>query len=269
MVDLVHQLETSSLVGAIIGLVTTSSRLFFRRNRFWWDDAYALLSMLSIILRVVGTFLVVHEPGKIAQSAKVAAYFLQSSTFYSAIWFARLSMLFSIIRIDPNPYQRKRLLFLAAAFFLAGLFLICQIFWVCIPNPVWKTLPITQCPLNIQVAVCQLVAAAVSDFILIAAPLKLFRDILNKGLRRRLVLIFSASIMATIVSSVHVSYILRDKKLQNLIAAHVETCVSLVVCNLPVFAVATIRLRNETKHNDTLGTSRKSIDETIISSMSE
>lgn len=48
---------------------------------------------------------------------------------------------------------------------------------------------------------------------------------------------------------------------------------SLVVCNLPVFVVATIRIRKEkSKHDDGLGTSRISIgeeSETIISMNSE
>jgi hypothetical protein len=49
--------------------------------------------------------------------------------------------------------------------------------------------------------------------------------------------------------------------------------VSLVVCNLPVFAVATIRIREaKPKRDDGLGTSRISIgeeSETIISMNSE
>jgi len=65
-------------------------------------------------------------------------------------------------------------------------------------------------------------ADIVSDCILMAAPLKLFRDVLDKGLRRRLMLIFSASITITIVSSIHVAYILTGEKIKNLIAANTE-----------------------------------------------
>jgi hypothetical protein len=154
-------------------------------------------------------------------------------------------MLFSLIRIEPNSLQRKRLLFVAATFALACALLIAQVFWVCGPNPAWRKLPIPQCPLGTQVVVCQLIcqwsfnlpmlqlftfrllffsgtADIVSDCILMAAPLKLFRDILDKGLRRRLMLIFSASITITIVSSIHVAYILTGKKIKNLIAANIE-----------------------------------------------
>jgi hypothetical protein len=66
------------------------------------------------------------------------------------------------------------------------------------------------------------IADIVSDCILMVAPLKLFRDILDKGLRRRLMFIFSASLMITIVSTIHVVYILTGQKIKNLIAANVE-----------------------------------------------
>jgi len=176
-------------------------------------------------------------------------------------------MLFSLIRIDPNSRQRKRLLFVAATFALAGVLLIAQVFWVCGPDPAWRKLSIPQCPLGTQVVVCQLISDIVSDCILMAAPLKLFRDVLDKGLRRRLMLIFSASITITIVSSIHVAYILTGEKIKNLIAANTEALVSLVVCNLPVLVIATIRIRETTpKRDDGLGTSRISMEavETIV-----
>jgi len=259
MLNSVKQLQT---------LVTTIFRLFFRRHRLWWDDACAFLSMLFFIILIISDFIFTHEPARVSQSARIATYYVMSSAFYGAIWFARLCMLFSIIRIDPDPYQRKRLVFMAATFALAGILLAAQIYWVCVPKPTWKNLSIPQCPLDTQVVVCQLVSDVAAEFILMAASLKLFRDILDKGLRRRLILIFSACIMTGVVSLVHVIYILTNGGIKNLIVAGVEACVSLVVCSLPVFAVATIRLREEMpKRDDGLETSRISIEtsETIIS----
>jgi len=271
MVVSVAQLQVSAVTEGIIALATTVLRLFFRRHRFWWDDACALISLLSFVLHITGLFIDTNKV-KVPNSVKIASFYLAASMFYGVVWFARLSMLFSIIRIDPDPRQRKRLLFVAAIFALTVVLLVGQVFWVCESNAAWKRLSIPQCPLDTQVAVCQLVADVVSDIVLMVAPLKLFRDILNKGLRRRLILIFSASIVITVVSSVHVFYILTGQKINNLIAANVEACISLVVCNLPVFAVATIRIREvKPKNDDGLGTSRISIEtsETIISMSSE
>jgi len=251
------------VVGGAIGFVTTILRLFFRRRRLWCDDACALVSMLFLILHVGALFIfALDEPAQVSQSIKIAGFYVGASTFYAVIWFARLSILFSIIRIDTNPGQRKRLLLVAAIFALAGVLLLAQLFWVCEPNPAWKQLPTPQCPLDKQIVVCQLVSDVISDCILIAAPIKLFRDILDKGLRRRLMLIFSAAIMTTIVASVHAVYILTHQKIQNLIAATIEISVSLIVCNFPVFAVAIIFREATPKQDDSLETSDEA--ETII-----
>jgi hypothetical protein len=56
--------EVASVVGGAVGLVTTILRLFFRRRRLWWDDAFALVSMLFLILHVGALFIfVLNEPG--------------------------------------------------------------------------------------------------------------------------------------------------------------------------------------------------------------
>jgi hypothetical protein len=70
---------------------------------------------------------------------------------------ARLSILFSMIRIDPSETRRRRLMFVAVAFFVVWVTLVAQLFWVCEPNASWKLLKTPQCPLGEQVAVFQLV----------------------------------------------------------------------------------------------------------------
>jgi hypothetical protein len=73
------------------------------------------------------------------------------------IRFARLSILFSIIRLHTIPGQRNRFLFVAAGFALAGVLLLAQLFWVCVPDATWRKLPIPQCPLDTQIVACQLI----------------------------------------------------------------------------------------------------------------
>lgn len=70
---------------------------------------------------------------------------------------ARLAILFSIIRLDPSPTRRRRLLAVAALFFTVAVVLIVQLFWVCEPEAGWKDTKSPQCKLNKQVAICQLV----------------------------------------------------------------------------------------------------------------
>jgi len=156
--------------------------------------------------------------------------------------FARLSVLFSMIRIDPNPRRRTGILFVAAIFALVGVLLTAQVHWICADKTTWRKRPVPRCPLSTQFVVCQLVcqsiilrhlhifysgdfthtADIVADSILMVIPIKLFHDILEKGLRRRLMLIFSASFMTTVVSLVHKGYIIVHGDFKDLIAAGVE-----------------------------------------------
>ena|SRR5882762_6675454 len=94
---------------------------------------------------------------RLSKTNRIAAYYLMACTFYTIIWSARLSILFSIIRIDPDPATRHRLKWVAAVFVGAIVFFISQLMWVCEPSPAWKNARNPQCRLNKEVAICQLV----------------------------------------------------------------------------------------------------------------
>ena len=71
---------------------------------------------------------------------------------------ARLSLLFSIIRIDPNPLRRKYLIFNAYIFVLICVLLVAQLFWICEHQRKWMSLKPPQCHIGLQVAIFQLVS---------------------------------------------------------------------------------------------------------------
>jgi len=127
---------------------------------------------------------------------------------------------------------------------VTAVFLIAQVFWVCEPQPVWKEETAPQCRLTKQVVICQIVSDVLSDLVLILAPLGLVRNLQDIALKRRLTVIFSTSIITTIVSLVHAVLITQDGANPKItIAALVENTVSLIVCNLSVLAAAGFRLR--------------------------
>jgi len=183
----------------------------------------------------------VENPRDISRLSRIASYYLMATTFYTVIWSARLSILFSIIRIDPDPIMRRRLQWLAVVFVAALGFFLAQLFWTCedIHNG-WKNKPSPQCHLPKQVAICQLVSDVLADLSLILLPIRLIRGIKDKVLRRRLLFIFSTSIVTTIVSLVHAAYIITRGGIPVIISALVEDCMSLTVANLPVVATASI-----------------------------
>ncbi|KAJ7147600.1 hypothetical protein C8R43DRAFT_889556, partial [Mycena crocata] len=231
-----------------VALGTTVYRLYMRRGRIWADDAWALFALMALIVQIVAVFLHVPVPNNLSRTARVAAYYLMATTFYAVIWASRLSILFSIVRIDPSESRRRRLFWVAVAFVATTLFLLAQLLWVCEPEPSWKDAPNPQCHLPLQVAICQLVTDVIADLILLLAPVPLFRQLADKALRRKLTLIFSTCVVTTIVSLVHAAFILRNGGIKVVISALVEDCLSLIVANIPIVVTALVNITGETDH---------------------
>ncbi|KAF8070682.1 hypothetical protein FPV67DRAFT_1036233 [Lyophyllum atratum] len=242
----------TSVVCTVPAIATTGYRLWIRRGRYWADDAWALCSAISQLLMFSGSF--VHITNSSPKRAMVSAYYLMAAPFYCVVWFARLSILFSLIRIDPSAGRRRRLLVVAVFFFLITVVLVCQLFWVCEPVPSWKDENSPQCLLPRQVVVLQLVTDILSDAILIIAPLRLLRNLSDKKLRRRLTVIFSTCLITTVVSLVHAAFIFVHAGHKEVIAAIVEDCVSLIVCNVPVVVTSLLHIqRDHQKANASTG----------------
>ncbi|KAF5363119.1 hypothetical protein D9757_011715 [Collybiopsis confluens] len=180
----------------------------------------------------------VHITHSSPKLSMVAAYYMMASAFYSVVWFARLSILFSIIRIHPDEIMRQRLYVVGFLFFLTHAFLVSQLYWVCEPEPSWKQEESPQCELPKQVVICQLVTDVIADSILVIVPLRLIQTLIDTRLRRRLTVIFSTCLITTAVSLVHAAFILVHAGPQEVMAAITEDCVSLIVCNVPIIASA-------------------------------
>ncbi|KAA1467296.1 hypothetical protein DENSPDRAFT_832309 [Dentipellis sp. KUC8613] len=240
--DPLVQIKVTQSVCGFVAICMTVSRLWLRRGRYWWDDAWAFFSLLCLLIQFVSVFMHVENPNDLSKTSRIAAYYLMATTFYTVIWSARLSILFSIIRIDPDPVWRLRLRWIAGIFIGAIVFFLAQLMWVCEPEPSWKNAPSPQCKLNKEVAICQLVSDVIADLLLIILPLRLIHGIKDRVLRRRLIVIFSTSIVTTIVSLVHAVYIILGGGIKVIISALVEDCMSLSVANIPVTVTALWRI---------------------------
>ncbi|KAJ7847068.1 hypothetical protein B0H13DRAFT_2362622 [Mycena leptocephala] len=163
-----------------------------------------------------------------------AAFYLMGTTFYLIIWASRLSILFSIIRIEPSAQRRRLLFWVAGTFVAAALFLLGQLFWICELNDS------VGCEFPPQIGICQIVTNVIADSILLLAPLPLFRKLIDKSLGFKLTLLFSTCVVTTIVSLVHSAFILTDDDKKILISAIVQDCLSLIVANIPVIITTTI-----------------------------
>ena len=119
--------------------------------------------------------------------------------------------------------------------------LFAQTFWTCEAEPGWKTQPRPQCDLGVKVAIAQIIsksgmkhelnrppnmfhpADVLADTILIIIPFRLiYRIRLTWPQKIRILSIFSASAITTIVCVTHSYYVLSDGGLREAVAALVE-----------------------------------------------
>ncbi|KAF7309427.1 hypothetical protein MIND_00313500 [Mycena indigotica] len=232
--DPLVQLKITSATCSFFAFATTLYRLFIRRDRLWADDICVLFAGLALVIQVVAVFLHLPIPNDLPQSARISAYYLMAMAFYAVIWGSRLSILFSIVRVDPSEVRRRRFVYVAIAFGIAFFVLMAQLLWVCEPEPSWKDTANPQCKLTLQVAILQLVTDIIADSILLLSPLPLFRNLSDKPLRRKLTLIFSTCVVTTIISLVHAVLILKNGGVKVVLSALVEDTLSLIVANIPV-----------------------------------
>ncbi|KAJ7304822.1 hypothetical protein DFH08DRAFT_1055195 [Mycena albidolilacea] len=230
------QIVVTSVACSSIAFGATIYRLYKRRGRFWADDVWALIASLALVLQ--------NNTGR--GTSRFTAFYLMATAFYIIIWASRLSILFSIIRIDPSAERRQRLLWISLGFAAAAIFLLSQVFWLCEGGDTsWKNFRTPHCEAPLQVAVCQIVTDVIADTILLSAPLPLFRNLMNKSLGHKLRLIFSTCVATTVVSVAHVTFIFQEDHANIGISRLVENCLSLFVANLPVIITTTIDIVGE------------------------
>ncbi|KAG6853787.1 hypothetical protein C0991_001376 [Blastosporella zonata] len=252
----VQAVKDVGLAAPIIASVVTFARLFerIRKRKFGFDDGFAALSLALLWVFVAGLFVHLGDPTHLSYTTRVGMYYVLSQGFYGVIWTARLSILFSVIRITPPSNVRQMLYGLVGTFVLVWAILFAQVFWVCELEPDWKESLTPQCALGRNVAIAQLISAfhtsahvssamltqalsgdIYADFTLIVAPLRLLWNLgVSRSQKNRLILVFSSSIVTSVASLIHAYYVLRVGGLDEVFVAIIEICVSLLVCNLAV-----------------------------------
>ncbi|KAF8192399.1 hypothetical protein K438DRAFT_1970198 [Mycena galopus ATCC 62051] len=240
--DLLVPLKITSVTCSFCALAATGYRLYKRRRKLWADDVWALFAAVALIIQVVAVLFHIPVPNGLSHTTRIAVYYLTAITFYLIVWASRLSILFSIVRIDSSSARRKFMLCAAALFCITALLLVAQLFWVCESraHSSWKSEQNPQCGLPQQVAVFQFSADVTSDAVLLFVPWPLFRSLGDKSLGHKLTVIFSVCVVTTIVSLVHASLIFKDDDIGMPFSGIVEGCLGLIVANIPVIITTTI-----------------------------
>ncbi|THH11698.1 hypothetical protein EW146_g7949 [Bondarzewia mesenterica] len=248
----INQIRVLGIVLPIFSILFTVFRLCVRviRRQLWWDDALAFFSLLCLIVLMVAVALFVKDPSEVPHRSKIAAYYMSAQFFYAVAWSARLSILFTVIRISFSTLRRV-LIIVAGIFIVTWMILIAQVLWICEGDPSWKSQPVPQCPLGKDVAIAQVITDVITDFILILAPVRLiWTTLLDKILKTRLAAVFGSTIITTAISMYHAWAVIVMGGLTESRAAILQASISLMVANLSVIIAFIFRITPTTKQSE-------------------
>ncbi|EPQ51199.1 hypothetical protein GLOTRDRAFT_117994 [Gloeophyllum trabeum ATCC 11539] len=231
-----------------IAILCSAFRLLYRwrRRRFWWDDGVAGFSMLFDIVFFVVIWIRTYAYRQ-PPHTRIVTYWIVSMAFTFVLWSARLSMLLSIIRIIPPPLVLRRLAYGAAALFVCiWIALVSQKAYKCgkAERGWMEVKPWTQCRLGRNVAVTELVTDFVGDAVLVYLPVQLLWHArkLPSNHRTLLLVVFSGSMVTTLVSIPHAVIVMGPEGQLEGITAHIEAGISLIVANLLVLMTLLYRV---------------------------
>ncbi|KAG2095835.1 hypothetical protein BD769DRAFT_1369658, partial [Suillus cothurnatus] len=241
------------IVLTIVAAIITSFRLCIRAQHkcLWIDDAWAALGMIFNLILLIVDFLYLQDYG---ERTRVTLYYMCVLFLLTLETSSRLSILYTIVRLTiPGTFFRRVLIFTAISFCIAWALLFSQVWWICETESSWKTQPHPQCDLGRGVAIAQIITDVLGDFVLIFTPFCLLYKVrLSTGQKVRILFVFSASAITTIVSLTHAYYIFSGGGTREAMAAVVETSGSLIIANLGVVVAFIFRLKAEEDSPSTL-----------------
>jgi hypothetical protein len=238
-------LKYASLGFFIVSGLITAARLGLRlqKRMFWWDDFWAVVSLAFYTAFVPGVFIIADGPS-FSLATRIAGYYMVAGFYYCTIWTARLSIIFTVVRIAPWASQKRIMLIVAAVMVFQWILLMVQLFWVCEKGDTsWKDAPFALCPLGLHVAITQVVTETFSDILLIIAPLWILRNVrVTSAVRFRLVSVFACSIATSLAGLAHAVLLIQLPGVWEAMIGALEAAVALAVCNLSVIVPAIARI---------------------------
>ncbi|KAE9406536.1 hypothetical protein BT96DRAFT_1014774 [Gymnopus androsaceus JB14] len=249
--------STTNLVFCVttltIATVSTITRIWirYRRQRLWWDDGWAILTVILSIFIDISLFWEGSNPlvpGSLYM--QVVQFWLGMISFTVAIWCARISLMLSIIRLIPSWLTLRRISeWAAVSFSLICVGVLTPKIYVCASDQSWYDMPHPICNVGPKIAIGDLITDFVADITLIVIPIRLLGHVnLPKDKRRMLIVIFGASLLTSAMSIIHsVSLIVISAASLKFnlivpIAAEVELGTALIVANLGVLTPYIYRL---------------------------
>ncbi|EIW84517.1 hypothetical protein CONPUDRAFT_163619 [Coniophora puteana RWD-64-598 SS2] len=175
----------------VLAISTTSFRLSYRlyMRRLWLEDACAALALAgdTICLVLVWVFWPYEEPGPSGPSPLL---YIAASLPSDVLWLARMSILFSIIRVTNPKSTQRRIAYATAVSF--------TVFWLVIFAQRMALCAHSYCVSNKLTGILQIVAALLSDVALIALPIWSFgTSKLSQERKITIIAVYIATIVIT------------------------------------------------------------------------
>ncbi|KAG9311984.1 hypothetical protein JVU11DRAFT_7254 [Chiua virens] len=228
----------------IIGLLLTAWRIYLRLRigRFWWEDAWASLLLVTGMIWVITYWL-----GDTSYLSSIVGGWIGSIGFTCIVTFARMSVLFSVIRIIHGPPRLLKFTYACVAFFAAcwTVIIVAKI-TRCAFDPSWhythKPGLKSTCLTTAQITIFQFTTDCVAVSILVVIPLNILWKVKLPRRKKRMILsIFASSVVLAFGALFHtVGLILRSPTLMTA-GMHVVIALSMIVCNLLVVVTCTYR----------------------------
>ncbi|KAG2748810.1 hypothetical protein P692DRAFT_20833711 [Suillus brevipes Sb2] len=235
----IFRLAVAGSVCHVIAICCTVFRLLYRgwTRHLWWEDAWAAIALISDVMCLVWMWM--HDASRTLPPSTFAV------AFTSVVWAARMSIIFSIIRIakfSGHKYQKWITYFITISFGCMWAAVLIQKIHTCI----------YACQMTESVAILQMTTDVVADLCLIVVPLQFWKNLsLSRNSKIMIISAFASSLFITVITIPHSIMLFRSASETTLIIAHVKAALSLVVCNLLVIVTLVYRVRwKETLYPD-------------------
>lgn len=220
-----------ALVLHSIAILCTIFRLAYRgwMYHLWWEDAWAAFSLIGDVVCLACIWL---------DSIRITSWIF-TVAFTSVPWAARMSIIFSIIRITNHPSLEihRQIAYLIAVSFAC--------MWVALLAHRITMCALHSCNMGKSLALSLLITDVTSDISLVAAPLYLWRNVgLSRNTKKLVLSAFGASLLNTALTIPHCIIILNVHKIDAtiVVVAHIKSALSLIICDLLVIVTFVYRV---------------------------
>ncbi|KAG2036067.1 hypothetical protein BDR03DRAFT_470481 [Suillus americanus] len=255
MASLLYYSTSLIVVGSVshsIAILCTIARLVYRvwTRHFWWEDVWAAVALIADVICLACLWL-----------DQMITPWILSITFTSVLWAARMSIIFSVIRITNHSGCKihKQITYLIAVSFAC--------MWAVLIAQKTSACKLHSCIMSPSVVSSQLIADGIADVSLVGTPLYLWTKVGLSRSRQILVLsTFGTSLsLITAITIFHSINISIGHTSTTLILAYVKAAFSLLICNILVIVILLYRTcSNETVDLDQPFTSNQVFTTVIL-----